>query len=261
MSALSKASSGSNRGACPLIEQVASGPSDGGSGAKPRVRIDLKLRRLKNLKHTVRTTARLICETITGQDYRCIFLTLTYRDDVEWSPRHISRWAKSVREWLHRRDSPALYIWVAELTKKGKVHYHAVLWIPKHLYLPRSDTCGWWPHGMTKTETARRPVGYLMKYVSKGTEEMRFKKGLRLVGTGGLSALNRLERAWWKLPRWLREETTPKDRVIKAKGGGWVSRLTGRIWPGVWRFLGVGPPVGDDRYRYVELERLEVQFA
>jgi hypothetical protein len=35
-----------------------------------------------------------------------------------------------------------------------------------------------------------------MKYVSKGTSDANFKKGLRMVGTGGLSAAQRLERAW-----------------------------------------------------------------
>ena len=59
-----------------------------------------------------------------------------------------------------------------------------------------------------------------MKYVSKGTNDVNFKKGLRVVGTRDLSAAQRLERAWWKLPRWLREESSPKDRIVKAKGGG-----------------------------------------
>jgi hypothetical protein len=50
------------------------------------------------------------------------------------------------------------------------------------------------------------------------------------------------------------------NRIVKAKGGGWVSRLTGRIWTGLWRFIGVGPPFGDDRNRYVELESIDAEF-
>jgi hypothetical protein len=255
MSALSRSTS-SSPGACPLIKEVSRA-----SGAKPRIMIDLKNQRLRNLKHTIRTTARLFCECITGQEYRCVFLTLTYRDDGMWRPYHITKWVKCVRSWLSRRGHPFMYVWVAELTEIGRVHYHVVIWLPKSVYLPHSDTRGWWPHGMTRTETARRPIGYIMKYVSKGTNDANFKKGLRMVGTGGLSVAQRLERAWWKLPRWLRDESEPKDRIVKAKGGGWVSRLTGRIWTSFWRFIGVGPPFGDDRNRYAVLESVDAELG
>jgi hypothetical protein len=90
---------------------------------------------------------------------------------------------------------------------------------------------------MTRTETARKPIGYIMKYVSKGTSDANFKKGLRMVGTGGLSAAQRLERAWWKLPRWLREESEPKDRIVKAKGAVGYPGLRvgcGRVFGGLW---------------------------
>ena len=65
-----------------------------------------------------------------------------------------------------------MYVWVAELTKRVRVHYHVAMWVPKTVYLPQSDTCGWWPYGMTRTETARKPIGYIMKYVSKGTNDV-----------------------------------------------------------------------------------------
>jgi hypothetical protein len=93
--------------------------------------IDLKNQRLKNLKHTVRTTARLFCETITGQEYRCVFLTLTYRKDEMWRPYHITDWVDCVRAWLNRKGHPFMYVWVAELTKIGRVHYHVAVWLPK----------------------------------------------------------------------------------------------------------------------------------
>ena len=59
--------------------------------------IDLKNQRLRNLKHTVRTTVRMFCEAITGQEYRYVFLTLTYREDGMWRPYRITKWVKCVR--------------------------------------------------------------------------------------------------------------------------------------------------------------------
>ena len=97
-------------------------------------------------------------------------VTLTYREDVEWSPRQVSGYLKCVREWARRKDIFIHYVWVLELTKRGRPHYHVLFWLPKGVSMPKADKQGWWKHGMTRSEWAHSPVGYLCKYTSKGID-------------------------------------------------------------------------------------------
>jgi hypothetical protein len=62
-----------------------------------------------------------------------------------------------------------------------------------------------------------------------GAYEKELRKARNLAFEEITEAAQRLERAWWKLPRWLRDESEPKDRIIKAKGGGWTCRREAAI--------------------------------
>jgi hypothetical protein len=182
---------------------------------------------------SVTTTARLVTELLeaTKRRFVPVMVTLTYADVDGWSPRHISEFSKRVREWARRQGVVVPYLWVAELQKRGAVHYHVLLWMPKGLTLPKPDKRGWWVHGMTRTERARNPVGYLAKYASKGDAEGVFPKGLRLSGFGGIAPATRQERAWWMLPLYLRESSTVWEAFRRRPGGGWLSKATGEIRP------------------------------
>lgn len=185
--------------------------------------------------HRVRTDAR-------GRVLSGIFLTLTYRPDVMWSPRHISVCLQRINEWCRRRKVEPRYVWCAEQHKSGRVHYHAILFVPRHLSLPKPDKQGWWPHGMTKIERCRKQsVGYLIKYASKSRDVSKpWPKGCRLHGHGGLDAAERIRRSWWVLPKYIREQVEPENRVRRAQGGGWLSPVTGEWWP-AWK--GEGWPI------------------
>ena len=61
-------------------------------------------------------------------------------------------------------------------------------WLPKGVSMPKADKQGWWKHGMTRSEWAHSPVGYLCKYTSKGIDFDSWGKlprGGRLFGHGG----------------------------------------------------------------------------
>lgn len=162
-------------------------------------------------------------------------LTLTYRPGVDWEARHVSLCLRHVRQWLARRGHRIGYVWVAELQKRGAVHFHVMLWLPKGLTVPKPDKQGWWPHGMTNIAWARSSVGYLTKYATKwnGLGDV-MPKGLRLHGRGGLEEARRVTVGWWLLPRYVREKVGEISRVIRAKGGGWVVTETGD-WIEPWR--------------------------
>ena len=164
--------------------------------------------------------------------YRAAMVTATYRDVGGWRGRHINELLRSMRQWLARRGHPLRYVWVAELQRRGAVHYHVVVWLPRGLTMAKPDKQGWWTHGTTRIEWARKPVGYLVKYASKG-DEVQFPKGLRIHGRGGLDEDQRRRVSWWLLPRYVREYFSELGtRVIRAIGGGWVDRDTGEWIPG-----------------------------
>jgi hypothetical protein len=204
-------------------------------------RADAALRRFRRKARNVLTAARLIQSHLqrAGVRYRAAFVTLTYRPSSTPTPYDITHFLKATREWLRRRGYPFRYVWVAELGGRGRFHYHVVIWLPRGLTLPMPDKSGSWPHGMSKIEWARRPVAYLAAYESKipkdGPRALAYSEalphGLRLSGFGGLPPAARLIRGWWMLPAYIREVFGAHYRLVRAVGGGWLSRLTGQWWP------------------------------
>lgn len=171
-----------------------------------------------------------------------IFVTMTYAADVKPAAQDVRQlWAR-VREWFRRqvRDYPRAsrprfrFLWVAELTKKGRVHYHAVLFLPPSMRLPMFDRCGWWPHGMTRIErvapgSGASVVGYCAKYISKATNGRSFPKGLRLHGCGGLTKAEASAKRYHTAPEWVREYFDKDEQPRPLPGGGWWSRISGHI--------------------------------
>lgn len=175
---------------------------------------------------------------------RVVMVTLTYSDAAGWRPDHITACLKAVREWFRRLGRPFRYVWVAELQKRGAVHYHLLVWMPRGLTLPFFDRRGWWPHGSSNAVWARKPVGYLCKYASKfDGQGGDFPKGARIHGSGGFDSLGKAIRHWWSLPGWLRAQCGVGDRIVRPKGGGFVHAPTGEFVHSPWRFAftdGVG---------------------
>lgn len=199
--------------------------------------------RLKRMQRSVRTAAELHRDEIQDGGFRgwVAMVTLTYAPEIAWEPRHVSAFVKAVRQYLARRGHACRFVWVLELTKRGRPHYHALFWLPYGLTLPKPDRRGWWPHGSTRIELARSPVGYLCKYASKGCAEGDLPKGARLCGLGGLSVAGRRLRSWRLCPAWVREVFAVEDRPIRAPGGGWLSRLSGAFEPARWRLVERAP--------------------
>lgn len=202
-------------------------------------------RRLSRMRRATITGARLVTEDLQrgGFRYKPAFITLTYARDGEWQPRHISKLLQHYRQWLERRGHKLRACYTAELTGRGRVHYHIVMWLPLGLTPPLPDKQGWWPHGSTQAKWARNPVAYMAKYASKGDvghvspefERYRFPKGCRIHGRSGLERTQRRVVSWWLLPRYVREHFSDVGAwVVRAVGGGWLHRETGE-WQAGWR--------------------------
>jgi hypothetical protein len=206
--------------------------------------------RIKRMQKTVRESSRLLQDETAslGRRFWAVFLTFTYAPGAAWEPGHMTAFFQAVRAYLKRQGLTCRYVWVMELHKSGRPHYHAVLWLPYGMRLPKPDLRGWWSYGATKIELARSPVGYLAKYASKGIPETdaddgrpAIPKGARLCGNGGLSMAARMVRSWRLCPAWVRELFTLEDRPVRAPGGGWLSRQDGRWEPSRWALVDRAP--------------------
>jgi hypothetical protein len=202
-----------------------------------RIEIDPILTRMRRLRKAILTATRMHEFELRNARFKPAMLTLTYREVGQWHPRHISELLQRIRVWMRRRGHPMRYVWVAELQERGAVHYHVVLWLPRGLTLPKPDKQGWWLHGSTRIEWARKPAGYLAKYASKldSKSGLGFPRGARLHGRGGLEELGRAVSQWFNLPQWAREITDLAGRAVRRKGNGLVERTTGVCLPTPWR--------------------------
>ncbi len=195
------------------------------------------------MRRGVLFTARSVEESIaeSGRQFRRAFVTLTYRPGVDWAPWHISQTLACYAEWARRRGFPLLYVWVLELTKAGVPHYHVVLWLPLGFTPPLPDKQGWWKHGMTQAKWVRSPIGYMVKYLSKGLSGQSYPKGARIWGSGGLTAGQRLRRVWYRTPAWFKR-FAPAGEVCRVRrcDGGWWNMTTGWWYRSPWWVSGFG---------------------
>jgi len=196
--------------------------------------------RVKLTRKNVINSARLISEDLarSGFRYKAAMITPTYAPWAEWEPKQITDLLKTIRQYLARRGHKFRYVWVMELTKKGKPHYHLILWLPKGLTLPKPDKQGWWKHGMTKIEWAKNSVGYIAKYASKCSSEHSFPRGARLCGSGGLTPESRIEKRFWTMPKYVRD-CVEQIQDIKRIPGGFLINDSGEFIPSRYEFVGM----------------------
>lgn len=200
-------------------------------------RHDMRLRRMRRSVQI--STAEHAARLPDGFRWQAKFVTLTYRGVADWRPWHVRDYLQRLRVWMRRRRVDLRYVWVAELQRRGAVHYHLVVWVPHGFRVPLPDSSGMWPHGSSNIQDARHPVAYLAKYASKGTPDgEKFPPGLRTHGVGGLGAAGRVARAFHMLPAWLRKVAGGYvQRVERLKGGLYRLADTGELVRSPWEVV------------------------
>ena len=208
---------------------------------KSAIALDTAKARLTRMKRGLITGARLHQQAVSRAPLRhyCVMVTLTYAPEVEYSPKHISRFLDATRKHLKRRGVKLRCAWAAELTKKGKLHYHVLIWLPTRLRLPKPDRAGWWTYGMTRIEKARNAVGYLAKYASKGPGSGELPRGCRIYAVSGLCSRDAQEKRYWLSPKWVRDVCDISDDPARIPGGGFVLRSTGEYLRSPWLVVSI----------------------
>ena len=204
------------------------------------ITIDRDQARVTRLRKGVGVASKSLLNLGEGRAENNVMVTLTY--DTKhcgeighhyWKPRHVSDYIRAVRAWFAKRcpGQRLRYVWVAELQKRGVLHYHAVFFLPAGVGMPRADKRGWWPHGMTNTLKATAPVAYLMKYASKADSKSigGFPHGSRIYGVGGLDAPGAAFKRWCLWPAYVQGNAAVTDRFRPASGGGFRNDATGEL--------------------------------
>ena len=204
------------------------------------IEIDRDKARLTRMRKSVGIGAKAL-HNLGSKKQNVFMLTLTYRgNNRDWKPHHISRFLDSLRKWHYSRtgNKKVRYVWVAELQKRGVIHYHVCVWLEPGLTPPKPDqpwrnkgawAAPMWLHGMSNRIKAYAPVAYLMKYASKGTSEGRFPHGARISGVGGLDEAGRGVRRWVLWPAYVQANSDIWGDWKRKEGGGYFSPSTGEV--------------------------------
>ncbi|MEO5355315.1 MAG: hypothetical protein H7835_19175 [Magnetococcus sp. XQGC-1] len=169
------------------------------------------------------------------------------KDDWSRSVQRFRKWYKAV----HCGKNAPKVLWVRELTKAGKLHYHAVI---NGEYPGKWDALGIWPHGMSQVKKGEGDTctAYLLKYASKLDSKLTADfKHWRLYGFVGLSQEQRRTISYQMLPEWIRS-TFPLEKIKSPS-----ARLLhdGRKLQSGWTYGGAsfaaGLPRGFDSIVYV----------
>jgi hypothetical protein len=157
---------------------------------------------------------------------RVVMFTLTYRPGANWGASQISSFIK----WVTGKYGRA-YVWVAELQKRGAIHYHVLTSIGEGEMWNKQEIAFEWYYGIVwVTDGIRKPM-YIMKYLQKGYQKNghRYPKGARIIGaTGGarcLSDSERRRRISDRFPSWIQSGFDSREReeigslLFRGNGG------------------------------------------
>lgn len=199
-----------------------------------------KKNRVKNLRKTIYNFGTGVDEQLSGQNYVPWLCSLTYRDVDGWNANDIKYFLNRVRAHLHRRSMKLIYCWVAELQKRGALHYHIIIWLPKGFRLPKFQRFGWWNHGFTDQKIAKKGVGYLMKYISKDDTKHEYPKSVRIYGYGGSDETVKRKIRFFRCNQTIRNEIsdaglTYKDVDMRKCVGGKCDNLSGWFFESKWK--------------------------
>lgn len=138
-------------------------------------------RRIARMRHIVWLAVHSIKDEQDATGGRLVMYTLTYRGAKDWSPRHISGFTR----WL-RAVQVKSYVWVAEMQRRGAVHYHALALLPSgQRWVKPDEKSGGWSKGFTWVTDDVRFPWYILKYMQKGSKDgyaQQFPLHLRLYG-------------------------------------------------------------------------------
>lgn len=158
-------------------------------------------------------------------------VTLTYSNDADFCPKHITKFINCLRAKLKRQGHSLLYVWVLE--RASAIHYHLTLWLPRGFTVSHADLKKWWPWGSTWTQACRK-VSAWIRYLSKREDKATLPVSARMFGCGGLDEAAKAVVSRAMLPRWLAALLPSDAKPRRVVGIGWEDANTAKVYVSPW---------------------------
>jgi hypothetical protein len=163
-----------------------------------------------------------------GKEAQLAMITLTYRPGEDYQADDKRDFIQKLRRGLNKRLLG--YAWVAELQRRGVIHYHLLLYVIKGTNIPHPDEVGWWIHGLTTVTNRIRTPFYLLKYVGKEYQKDfdKFPSGIRAFAVVLTDQGEKMQLRLIRLPPWAIQEVINRGwgeleniRKEHRKESGW----------------------------------------
>jgi len=138
-----------------------------------------KDRRGDNVRRAVLVFRRLVTANL-GQSDVPIFASFTYAKDQRSVRQGHKDFKAFVRDLTNKFGRHLRYVYVPEFTKRGRLHFHALIWgLPALLVETERDTrvvAGLWKQGfadLIQTDGSHKLASYMTKYMAKTFADRR----------------------------------------------------------------------------------------
>jgi len=140
--------------------------------------VDIFERRLRRMQRRIGAWAQVVESWMVNNPCALVMVTLTYARVGDYQAGHIRNYMNRLRGML--KDDLLGWAWVAEIQKRGAVHYHMMVLISEGERVPMPDKQGHWEHGLSNVQRARTPY-YLVAYAGKKGQKdfARYPRGSR----------------------------------------------------------------------------------
>lgn len=141
--------------------------------------VDTYAKRMWLMRSRIFAWSKIMTAECEKEGYRKVMITLTLAKPESYKPGIINDYIKKIKQSLGKRL--VAFAWVAEMQRRGALHYHVLLAVEKGTNIPVPDKSGMWAYGMSRIETAKTYY-YVCKYVGKEYQKNfeHFPKSARL---------------------------------------------------------------------------------
>jgi hypothetical protein len=199
--------------------------------------LDNGVMRLNRLNKRLKCWEGIVRDAIRFDSARAYKIGLNYRPGERWKPNHITEYIGNLADYLGSENLVA-YAWVAEMQKRGAVHYHAQIITPgncRKIRLP--DKSGDWKYGGSeRDEIFYLDIGYLTSdYMRKKEQKSNYPRGIRThavmlnkkyFDNCDLWALRSCSYPVWLVDK-INNNGLINPKISHAKGGGYVVKTSG----------------------------------
>lgn len=183
-----------------------------------------------------------------GNGLRLRNCRLSYRPGRDYEAGDIREYIRKLRR--HCKVNLIGYVWIAEIQKRGAVHYHVWELVRAGTRLPLPEA--WWPWGYTHVKTAK-DLNYVFMDMYKATQKRGYPKDIRIYGMYIRKEYRVGAWKWRNYPGWVQTEGELKHNgEVPERVNGGFSWGGDVVYSRIARYMGPHDLKGDGSGERVE---------